>query len=64
MNTARAFEGVRRLLVKEAQRPFIKRYLKRDEILRDIAGCDADVRAALDMFNARAFAFSARLLLT
>ncbi|KAJ3553830.1 hypothetical protein NP233_g12558 [Leucocoprinus birnbaumii] len=46
-----AFDSVRRLLVKEAHRPFIKRYLKRDEIMRDIAQCDADIRAALDMFN-------------
>lgn len=37
--------------MKEATRPFIKRYLKRDEILRDLEGCDADLRAALDMFN-------------
>lgn len=46
-----AFDGVRRLLVKESHRPFIKRYLKRDEIMREIAACDADIRAALDMFN-------------
>lgn len=46
-----AFENVRKVLRKEATRPFIKRYLKRDEIMRDIAGCDADIRAALDMFN-------------
>ncbi|KXN85940.1 Dual specificity protein kinase splB [Leucoagaricus sp. SymC.cos] len=46
-----SFNSVRRVLIKEANRPFIKRYLKRDEILREIAACDADVRDALDMFS-------------
>lgn len=46
-----AFEHVRRLMVKEANRPFIKRYLKRDDIMGEISGCDTDIREALDVFN-------------
>lgn len=46
-----AFENVKQLFIKEAHRPFIKRYLKRDDIMRSISACDADIRSALDMFN-------------
>jgi abelson tyrosine-protein kinase 1 len=34
-------------------RPFLKRYLRRDEILRDIATCDAELGGALGMFSVR-----------
>lgn len=38
-------------LQKQAHRPFLKRYLKRDEILRDISGCDASLAGALELFG-------------
>ncbi|KII83772.1 hypothetical protein PLICRDRAFT_95753 [Plicaturopsis crispa FD-325 SS-3] len=46
-----AFLTVHRLLQKQSHRPFLKRYLKRDEILRQIAGCDDALGRALDMFS-------------
>ncbi|KAF9023560.1 hypothetical protein BDZ89DRAFT_1069806 [Hymenopellis radicata] len=35
-----AFDSVRDFLIKEADRPFLKRYLRREENRREIAGCD------------------------
>jgi hypothetical protein len=52
---SRAFDRIRRLMVKESTRPFIKRYLKRDDVMKEITDCDTDVREALDVFNVRAF---------
>ncbi|KAF8805001.1 hypothetical protein BYT27DRAFT_7193708 [Phlegmacium glaucopus] len=46
-----AYEGVHHFLVKQTSRPFLKRYLKRDEILRDIAACDDSLRDALGLFG-------------
>jgi len=40
-------------LLKQIHRPFLKRYLKRDEILRDIAICDTGLGDALGMFSVR-----------
>ncbi|KAJ7141695.1 hypothetical protein C8R43DRAFT_586859 [Mycena crocata] len=45
------FTQVRDFLLKQAHRPFLKRYLKREEILRDIAGCDTSLTDALGMFS-------------
>jgi hypothetical protein len=42
-------------MVKESARPFIKRYLKRDDVMKEIADSDTDVREALDVFNVRVF---------
>jgi abelson tyrosine-protein kinase 1/abelson tyrosine-protein kinase 2 len=39
-------------MIKQAHRPFLKRYLKREEILRDISGCDKALGEALSMFGA------------
>jgi abelson tyrosine-protein kinase 1 len=36
---------------KQINRPFLKRYLKRDEILGNIQGCDAALNNALGMFG-------------
>ena len=36
-------------------RPFLKRYLKRDEILSSITSCDAALNDALEMFGVRLF---------
>jgi len=36
---------------RQVNRPFIKRYLKRDDILRAIQGCDAELNNALNMFS-------------
>ena len=47
----RAFENVKRLVIKEAHRPFIKRYLKQNDIMRNISSYDAEIRLVLDMFN-------------
>ena len=47
----RAFADVHSLMQKQVSRPFIKRYLKRDEILRAIQGCDVELNNALGMFS-------------
>ena len=47
----RAFTDVLYFLTKMGHRPFLKRYLKRDEILSDIASCDATLNEALEMFG-------------
>lgn len=46
-----AFNKVHTFLQKQIQRPFLDRYLKRDEILLQIAECDASLRDALSMFS-------------
>ncbi|KAF8889717.1 hypothetical protein CPB85DRAFT_1333584 [Mucidula mucida] len=46
-----AFESVRDFLIKEADRPFLKRYLRREENRREIAGCDHLLHEALGMFS-------------
>ncbi|KAJ7276508.1 hypothetical protein B0H12DRAFT_1227628 [Mycena haematopus] len=45
------FTQIRNLLIKQAHRPFLKRYLKRDETLRELAGCDTSLTDALSMFS-------------
>ncbi|KAF9042654.1 hypothetical protein BDZ89DRAFT_1128556 [Hymenopellis radicata] len=47
----RVFESVRDFLIKEADRPFLKRYLQRDENRREIAGCDNLLHEAFGMFS-------------
>lgn len=46
-----AFVNVHALMQRQVNRPFIKRYLKRDDILRAIQGCDAELNSALNMFS-------------
>ena len=46
-----AFKEVHVFLQKQAHRPFLHRYLKRDEIQRSISHCDASLNDALDMFS-------------
>lgn len=36
---------------RQVNRPFIKRYLKRDDILRALQGCDTELTNALNMFS-------------
>jgi hypothetical protein len=38
---------------KQVRRPFLKRYLKRDEIQRDLDVCDEGLRDALSLFGVR-----------
>ncbi|KAJ7367714.1 hypothetical protein DFH08DRAFT_4178 [Mycena albidolilacea] len=45
------FTQVRDLLIKQAHRPFLKRYLKREETVREIAGCDTSLTDALARFS-------------
>lgn len=47
----RAFDKVRDLLLKQVHRPWMKRYLKRDEILRMISDCDVGLTEALGRFS-------------
>ena len=47
----RAFVHVHALMQKQVNRPFIKRYLKRDDILQAIQGCDAELTSALNTFS-------------
>lgn len=49
--SSRSFEGVYYFLNKQTTRPFLKRYLRRDQIFQDRAACDASLRDALTMFN-------------
>ena len=42
-------------MLRQVNRPFIKRYLKRDDILRAIQGCDAELNNALNMFSVGVF---------
>ncbi|KAJ7468556.1 hypothetical protein FB451DRAFT_1039630, partial [Mycena latifolia] len=45
------FTQVREFLLQQAHQPFFKRYLKKEEILRAIAGCDASLSDAINMFS-------------
>jgi hypothetical protein len=47
----RAFTDVLYFLTKMSHRPFLKRYLKRDEILFNITSCDAALNDALGLFG-------------
>ncbi|KAI0742205.1 hypothetical protein C8Q80DRAFT_1186590 [Daedaleopsis nitida] len=46
-----SYRQVHRFLVKQTHRPFIKRYLQRDEIQRALSGCHNSLNDALSMFN-------------
>ncbi|EIM84603.1 uncharacterized protein STEHIDRAFT_100616 [Stereum hirsutum FP-91666 SS1] len=46
-----SFGNVFTFLKKQTHRPFLHRYLKRDEILREISSCDAGLSDALGMFG-------------
>ncbi|KAM5539547.1 hypothetical protein V8D89_006656 [Ganoderma adspersum] len=46
-----SFREVHRFLVKQSHRPFIKRYLQRDEIQRALGACHSSLTDALGMFN-------------
>ncbi|OBZ74270.1 hypothetical protein A0H81_05040 [Grifola frondosa] len=46
-----AFSEVHRFLQKQIHRPFIKRYLRRDEVQRAIQACDNRLNDALGMFS-------------
>ncbi|KAJ3889164.1 hypothetical protein GG344DRAFT_52196 [Lentinula edodes] len=46
-----SFNDVHALLVKQAGRPFLKRYLKRDEISKQLHQCDVGLQEALGMFS-------------
>jgi hypothetical protein len=43
--------GVYAFMQKQINQPFLYRYLKRDEILKEIGGCDAELGNALGMFG-------------
>jgi len=47
----REFARVHAPLRKHANRPFIQRYLKRDDTLQAIQGCAAELISTLDMFS-------------
>ncbi|KAG7443780.1 uncharacterized protein BT62DRAFT_995815 [Guyanagaster necrorhizus] len=46
-----AFNEVYVFLQKQIHRPFLKRYLRRDEILRQIAACDSGLQDAMETFG-------------
>lgn len=46
-----AFAQIQAFLQQQAHRPFIKRYLKRDDILRQLQGCDGALQDAVDAFG-------------
>ncbi|TFY54870.1 hypothetical protein EVG20_g9534 [Dentipellis fragilis] len=45
------FQEVLLLMMKQIELPFLRRYLGRDNILKEIDGCDASLKRALDMFG-------------
>ena len=47
----RSFEDIHRFLIKLTNRPFLKRYLRRDEILQDLSDCDSSLRDAVALFG-------------
>jgi len=47
----RSFKMVYKFLVRQTDRPFLKRYLKRDEILRQIAACDTSLSDSVNTFS-------------
>lgn len=47
----RAFVQVHALMQKQVNRPFLKRYLKRDDILQAIQVCDTELNVALNTFS-------------
>lgn len=49
----RSFTQVQEFLIKQTHRPFLKRYLRREEILRQLQGCDKSLGDALGMFGVR-----------
>lgn len=51
LHCLRSFREVHRFLVKQSHRPFIKRYLQRDEIQRALVGCHNSLSDALGMFS-------------
>ncbi|KIP06901.1 hypothetical protein PHLGIDRAFT_106442 [Phlebiopsis gigantea 11061_1 CR5-6] len=46
-----AFRQVHQFLERLARRPFLKRYLKRDEIQRELAACHTALNDAFDVFS-------------
>lgn len=56
MRPSSAFTQVLQVLERQNRRPFLKRYLKRDEIIRELAGCDQSLNDALGMFNVGCYA--------
>ena len=48
-----SYKEVHRFLNRQSHRPFIKRYLQRDEIQRELAECYNSLTDALRMFNVR-----------
>ena len=49
----RSYMGVYRFMLRQRNQPWLKRYLKRDEILREISSCDSMLRDALTLFGVR-----------
>jgi len=50
-NPIREFARVHALLQKHANRPFIQRYLNREDIFHAIQGRDAELTSTLNMFS-------------
>ncbi|PPQ72431.1 hypothetical protein CVT24_003126 [Panaeolus cyanescens] len=46
-----SFAYVSQFMTKQAKRPFLKRYLKRDEIFREIGHCDSLLKDAMALFS-------------
>ncbi|KAF7799186.1 hypothetical protein EIP86_010417 [Pleurotus ostreatoroseus] len=48
-----AFNNILGILQKQNRRPFLKRYLKREEIREDLVWCDALLNDAMNLFDVR-----------
>ncbi|KAF7965529.1 hypothetical protein HWV62_43062, partial [Athelia sp. TMB] len=46
-----SFQQVEHFLQKQTDRPFLKRYLRRDEILKQLAGCDSSLSDSVTAFS-------------
>src|ERR1700691_4431207 len=53
---------VYQFLQKQTERPFLKRYLKRDEILRQILGCDVSLSDSVSAFSVRLLPFGKNII--
>ena len=57
----RSFESIHSFLIKLTNRPFLKRYLRRDEISRDLSDYDCSLRDALALFSVSSKMFAKSL---
>lgn len=53
VNTNRAFRSLLHFLCSQTNQPFLKRYVRRDDMLQEIAACDTTLTDCLNNFDVR-----------